>query len=233
MRCIIFGLGNFGSTLCKTLTIMGHEVVGVDKKMDKVELHKEYITHTVCLDSTDKQAINTLPIDDADIVMVTIGEDEGASILTTALAKQMKAKRIIVRVLSPVQKAVMEAMDVKEFIMPEQDSAERLARNLDFTGIINNIEITDEYSVVEVIVPKKYEGMALKEIPIHKKYGINILAIIEYDKESNNPFEENITGERKHIRNILSADEKIQKDTHLLLFGNTSQIKKMLESTTE
>lgn len=212
---------------------MGHEVVGVDKKMDKVELHKEYITHTVCLDSTDKQAINTLPIDDADIVMVTIGEDEGASILTTALAKQMKAKRIIVRVLSPVQKAVMEAMDVKEFIMPEQDSAERLARNLDFTGIINNIEITDEYSVVEVIVPKKYEGMALKEIPIHKKYGINILAIIEYDKESNNPFEENITGERKHIRNILSADEKIQKDTHLLLFGNTSQIKKMLESTTE
>ena len=232
MRCIIFGLGNFGSTLCKTLTMMGHEVVGVDKKMDKVELHKEDITHTVCLDSTDKQAISTLPIDDADIVIITIGEDEGASILTTALAKQMKAKRIIVRILSPVQKAVMEAMDVKEFIVPEQDSAERLARNLDFPGIINNIEISNEYSVVEIIVPKKYEGMTLKEIPIHKKYGISILGIME-QKESNNPFEEFATDEKKHIRTGLSADEKIEKNTHLLLFGHTSQIKKMLENTTE
>lgn len=85
MKYIIIGLGNFGSSLAVKLTQMGHEVVGVDSQMSKVEALKEKITHTICLDTTDELAVGHLPLLEADIVMVCIGEDEGSNLLTTAL----------------------------------------------------------------------------------------------------------------------------------------------------
>jgi trk system potassium uptake protein TrkA len=93
MKYIIIGLGNFGTTLCTSLTAMGHEVIGVDKDMQKVNQVKDRVTHGICLDSSDMHAITTLPLKDADIVIVCIGEDIGASILTTAILKQHKVKK--------------------------------------------------------------------------------------------------------------------------------------------
>src|SRR5690554_367957 len=142
MKYIVLGLGNFGRALAIDLTKRGHEVIGVDTNMIKVEHLKETITHTVCLDSTDENAMASLPLQDADAVIVAIGEDEGASILTTALVKNFKSKRIIGRVMSDLQKTVLEAMDIQEYIMPEEDAADRLALTLNHLGIVDSFKIS-------------------------------------------------------------------------------------------
>src|SRR5690606_29228973 len=120
MKYIVLGLGHFGRSLAVHLTELGHEVIGVDVKIAIVEQLKEKITHTVCLDSTDKEAVGSLPLKDSHAVIVAIGEEEGASLMTVAVLKQLKVKRIIGRVVSDLQKTVLEAMEIAEYIMPEE-----------------------------------------------------------------------------------------------------------------
>src|SRR5690606_26257520 len=122
MKYIVFGLGNFGKALSIRLTELGHEVIGIDNSMAKVEKLKEKITHTICMDSTDKDAVSALPLKDCDGVIVAIGEDEAASLLTTALLKQLNVKRIIGRIVSELQQTVLEAMNIDEYISPETES---------------------------------------------------------------------------------------------------------------
>src|SRR5690606_20981745 len=99
MKYIIVGMGNFGSYLAKRLTDLGHEVVGVDNSESKIDQIKEHVTYAMVLDATDQHAVNTLPIKDVDIIIIAIGEDVGASILATAIFKQLKTKRIIGRAI--------------------------------------------------------------------------------------------------------------------------------------
>ena len=81
MKYIIFGLGNFGASLAQKLTEAGNEVIGVDNDMDKVDALKESISHTVCMDSTDQFTVSGLPLKDADVVIVAIGEHQGLSLI--------------------------------------------------------------------------------------------------------------------------------------------------------
>lgn len=120
MKFIVFGLGNFGRALAVRLTELGHEVVGVDNDMQKVNKLKEKITHTVCMDCTDRDAVSTLPLKDAHAVVVAIGEDEASSLLTTALLKQLNIRRIIGRVVSDLQKTVLQAMEIDDYILPRR-----------------------------------------------------------------------------------------------------------------
>jgi len=120
MKFIVFGLGNFGRALAVRLTELGHEVVGVDNDMQKVNKLKEKITHTVCMDCTDRDAVSTLPLKDAHAVVVAIGEDEASSLLTTALLKQLNIRRIIERVVSDLQKTVLQAMEIDDYILPRR-----------------------------------------------------------------------------------------------------------------
>ena len=116
MKCIIIGLGNFGIALAQRLTAMGYEVIGVDKDMDKVNGYKNSIKNTICLDLNNQQAARNLPLKDADLSIVTLGKDIGASILTVAILKQNGANRIIARAISDLHKTVLEAMGISEIV---------------------------------------------------------------------------------------------------------------------
>jgi len=83
MKIIVFGLGNFGMALSLSLTETGNEVIAIDKQMDKINLVKDKISHAICMDSTNELAYEALPLKDADKVIVAIGENEGAAIITT------------------------------------------------------------------------------------------------------------------------------------------------------
>ena len=125
MKFIIIGLGHFGASLGERLTSMGHEVIGVDKHMDKVDALKNRLTHVVCLDSTDSVAINNLPLANTDIFIVCIGENEGENLMTTALLKKMQVKRLISRSVSTLHENVLEAMGITEIVRPEIETADR------------------------------------------------------------------------------------------------------------
>ncbi len=124
MKYIIVGLGNFGSSLGMALTRQGHEVIAIDSSMQKVEAYKEVISHTICMDATDEYTVNGLPIVDTDIVIVAIGEDQGANVMATALFKTLKAKRLISRSINPLHEKVLQAIGVDDLIHPEKEAAQ-------------------------------------------------------------------------------------------------------------
>ncbi len=179
MKFIVFGLGNFGASLATQLVQLGHEVVGVDQDLQRVEKVKHNITHAIALDGTSQEAVEQLPVKDIDAAIVGIGENLGASILTAALLKQMGVKRIICRVTSPLQKVVMEAMDIQEFVYPESFSAERLALKLDLPGVIDSFQINPNYRLIEVQVPQRYTGRTVKDLNLADRYKLVLVTVLK------------------------------------------------------
>lgn len=226
MKYIVLGLGNFGRALAIQLTERGHEVIGVDNSMVKVEQLKEKITHTVCMDTTDSDAMESLPFRDVDAVIVAIGEDEGASLLTTALLKHIGVKRIIGRVVSDLQKTVLEAMQIDEYIMPEEDAADRLALRLDNLDIIDSFKISDKYSIIETKVPPKYAGKTLKEVDLTNRYQVIVLSTIE-------EAEVMVKGKpvkRQEASGIATSDTLLREGDILVLFGELANINELIEN---
>jgi trk system potassium uptake protein len=227
MKFIVFGLGYFGSSLSEQLVALGHEVIGVDRKLETADKYKHAITHTIALDATSKEAIAQLPLKDIDAAIVGIGEDEGASIMTTALLKQLKVKRIICRVTSPLQKVVLEAMNIKEFVYPESSSAERLALKLDLPGVIESFQISTDYRLLEVAVPELYIGSTITDLDLASRYRLVLVTIIK------NVLQKNVFGTDKHdlkVMGIVSPATVLQSGDILLLFGAPKDLESFIES---
>lgn len=224
MKYIIFGLGSFGKSLATRLTELGHETIGVDNNMQKVEQLKERITHTVCMDCTDKSAVSSLPLRDADSVIVAIGEDEGASLLATALLKQLGVKKIIGRVVSDLQKTVLEAMEIEEYILPEEESAERLAMRLDNSGIVDSFKVSEKYSIIETRVPARYVGMSLAQADFTNRYNVIVLTVLTLSKESENGLAKIF----KRASGIATPNTVMHENEVLVLFGEMSDIENLM-----
>lgn len=224
MKYIVLGLGHFGRSLAIRLTEMGHEVIGVDVKLTLVEQFKDQITHTVCLDTTDRESVRSLPLKDSDAVIVGIGEDGGASILTTALLKQLQVKRIIGRVISDLQKTVLEAMDIAEYVMPEEEAATRLAMRLDNIDIVDSFQVSDKYSIIETKVPAKYVGLSLQEANLTNIYKVIVLTTLRDQVGSvlsQNRLKREATG-------IAKSDTILQEGDVLVLFGEMADIMRLI-----
>ncbi|MCO6499678.1 MAG: TrkA family potassium uptake protein [Vicingus serpentipes] len=226
MKYIIIGLGNFGSSLAEKLTKTGHEVIGVDSKMSKVEALKERITHTICIDCTDQQAVTHLPLKDTDVVIVCIGEDEGANIMATALMKRLKVKRLISRAVSPLHETVLEAMGVDEIVHPEEETADRWAKKLNLSGVVDSFDLTGEYSIIEATVPKKYVGQTLLEVGFRKNYNIVVMTTIKMTEEKNLI---GVTRKVTKVQGVASSKTILNEGDILVMYGNIKDIERLLQ----
>lgn len=225
MKYIIVGMGNFGSYLAKRLTDLGHEVVGVDNEEAKIDQVKDQVTYAVVLNATDQHAVNTLPMKDADVIVIAIGEDVGASILATAIFKQLKAKRIIGRAINALHETVIRAIGVDEIIHPEEETAERLAKRLQLKGVIDSLEISDDYNIVEVKVPKRYVGMTVASANIRQEFSLNIMTTIKEREKTN------LLGMKlphRQVAGVISADYVFEEEDILLIFGRIKNIQEFL-----
>jgi trk system potassium uptake protein len=226
MKAIIIGLGNFGSSLATRLVAMGHEVIGVDKHMNKVEELKGKLTHTLCLDCSDQQAITNLPLREADVVIVCIGEDEGANLMTTALMKKMNVKRLISRAVNPLHETVLDAMMINEIVHPEEETAERWANKLDIPGVVDSFELSREYSIIEVVVPERYVGKKLGEIKFRRNYSILLLTVMKIEEETN------VIGVRRKVtvpQGVASSETVLKEGDIVAFFGKIKDIQNMLK----
>jgi trk system potassium uptake protein len=226
MKFIVFGLGNYGASLSQKLVNLGHEVIGVDIKMELVEKFKNDLTHTVAMDAGRPEAINSLPLRDVDVVVNAIGENEGANIMLTALLKQFMVRRIVCRVITPLQKTVIEAMGVIEFVYPEADSAERMAYQFDLKGVMDSYKINDKYQLIEVVIPDRYIDQRIADIPFASKYRILPVTLIRSVDEKN------IIGSSiriKHVTGLLSPEQTVRRGDRLLLFGESDDLEDFIE----
>lgn len=178
MKIIIFGLGNFGMSLAVNLTETGNEVIGIDNNMAKVDMIKDKISHAICMDATSEMAYNALPVKDADLAVIAIGENEGAAIIATAIVKKLTKARIIGRSLSPIHDTVLEAMGIETIIHPEQDFAERLAKKINLKGIVDNFDIDKNYSISEIKALPEFDGKTLEELEFRERYQLKVITII-------------------------------------------------------
>ena len=225
MKFIIFGLGTFGSSLAKKLTEQGNEVIGVDNQMSKVDDLKEKISHTVCLDSTDESTVSGLPLKDTDIVVVAIGEDQGANIMTTAVLKNLNVKRLISRAITKLHQSVLEAIGVDEIVHPEEETAERWAKKLCLKGVVDSFELGGKYSIVEASVPVKYIGKNLQEVGFRRKHNLVVLTTI---KTEENPNMLGIKKEVQQVQGVASPKTVLDENDIMVIYGSNKDIKEFL-----
>ncbi|MBK9152047.1 MAG: TrkA family potassium uptake protein [Saprospiraceae bacterium] len=226
MKYIIIGLGNFGASLAQKLTEQGNEVIGIDANMAKVDAYKEKITHTICMDATDEFVVAGLPLSQTDIILVAIGEDQGANIMTTALLKNLAVKRLISRAINPLHEKVLQAIGVDEIVHPEEETAERWAKKLCLNNVVDSFELSDDFSIIEAIAPAEYIGKAIRDISFRKNHNLLALTVIKKAEEKS------LLGKTKTISKILgviSGDYIIEENDILVLYGSNKDLQIFLK----
>ncbi|MHA7942545.1 potassium channel family protein [Formosa sp. 3Alg 14/1] len=224
MKIIIFGLGNFGMSLALSLTETGNEVVGIDKNMDKVNIVKDKIAHSICLDSTNELAYQALPIKQTDIAVVAIGENEGAAIITTAILKKLTTAKVISRSLSPIHDTVLQAMGITSIVHPEQEAALKLTNKINLKNIVDSFKIDEKYSISEIKTPIEFVGKSISDLAIRSKHKLNIVTILRKKEKVN------IIGNKTVIKEVIGipgADTIIQENDILVVFGLDDDISKI------
>ncbi|MEQ8420900.1 MAG: TrkA family potassium uptake protein [Arenibacter algicola] len=223
MKYIIVGLGGFGASLAEKLTALGNEVIGIDNKMDKVDSFKEKISHTICMDATDEFTVSGLPLKETDIVIIAIGEDQGANIMTTALFKNFQVKRLISRAINPLHEKVLIAIGVDEIVHPEEETAERWAKKLCLTNVVDSFQLNDDFSIIEINIPEKYIGKTIREIQLRRKY--NILALTTIKKTE----VKSVVGKTHNVdkvQGVASPDTVLEEYDILVVYGANADLRK-------
>lgn len=220
MNIVAIGLGNFGASLAKILTALGHDVLGVDNDLNRVEYFKDAVTNTICLDATDPHALRLLPIKEADVFVVCIGNDFGISVQIAALLRKFGASRVICRESSSIHLTVLNAIGVTETINPEYESARIIAQMLPLKGIQTLFSITDSFKIVDMLMPEFLVGKKKSVANFRKETHLKIVALkrnhrliyssanaAENDDKIEIEFKENDTlvlgGELKDIKRFL------------------------------
>ncbi|XZJ32825.1 potassium channel family protein [Clostridium perfringens] len=208
---VIIGLGRFGSSVAKTLYALGHDVLAIDSNEDLVQEISDSVTHAVQMDATDENALRTLGLRNFDVAVVTIGANIQASVMVTLLVKDMGIKYIIAKGNSDLHAKVLYKIGADRVILPEKDMGVRVAHNLVSSSILDYIELSPDYSIIEIESPKEWYGKSMKELSLRSKYGINVMAI----KRNN---EVNISPD---------ADDVINKDDIVVAIGSAEDLTKL------
>ncbi|MED4729851.1 Ktr system potassium uptake protein A [compost metagenome] len=173
----VIGMGRFGSSLAEQLYSLGYDVMAIDENTERVQDSIEIVTHAVQADSTDEQALKEIGIRNFDVVVVAIGADIQASILTTLILKEMGVKRIVVKAQNERHGQVLYKVGADRVVFPERDMGLRVAHNLISPNVLDFIELAEDYSVAEVAISEKMHNKSLIELDVRARYGVNVVAI--------------------------------------------------------
>ena len=208
----ILGLGRFGRALARTLVEMCHDVMGVDANEAVVEKMAPVLTNCVQADVMDEQTLLSLGVTNFDIVVVGIGNsDMQASIFTTLMLKEMGVEHVVCKVSSNKHARILLKLGADRVVYPERDMGMRFAHSIAQSDVLEFIELSEEYSMMEINAPKYLIGKSLKESDVRSKYNINIVAIKRGKKIMVNP----------------SPDAVLEQGDVLLAIGETQALTKL------
>jgi len=179
MKFAVIGLGSFGSNVAKTLYEKENEVVAIDKDKEKIEAAKDFVSHAVQMNSANKENLLALGLKEMDVVIVSLGPEMEASILTVLFLHEIGVKRIVAKALTEDHAKILEAVGATEVIYPEKDMAIKTALRLNSPNILDYFPLLSGISIQEIAPPEKFIGKSLKELDLRNKYGIQVIAIRE------------------------------------------------------
>lgn len=174
---IVIGLGLFGQALARQLCSLGAEVLAMDVRSDLVQQVANDVTHAVVGDAQDKEVLRALGVRDMDCAIIAIGDDLAASVLITMNLQELEVPYIVCKAHDETHRRVLEKLGVQRVVIPEQENAQRLGRSLHSHNVLDYIELSEDYGILEVPAPKSWIGKTLKELNIRAKLGVNIIAV--------------------------------------------------------
>jgi len=178
---IVIGLGHFGKSVAHTLFNLGYDVLGVDKDEESVQSMANTITHVVQADATDEDSLKALGVSNFDVGIVSIGQDIQASILITLLLKELGAKYVVAKALSDIHGKLLYKIGADRVVFPERDMGIRVAHNLISSNVLDYIELSPDFSIVEISAIPVWYNKSLGELNMRAKHGLNVLAIKRSD----------------------------------------------------
>lgn len=177
MKFAVIGLGSFGSNVAKTLYEKGHEVLAVDQNKERIEEVKSFVSHAVTMDAAIKENLQAMEIQGMDIVVVSLGPEMEASILTVLYLHEIGAKRIVAKALTEDHAKILEAVGATEVIYPEKDMAIKTALRLCNPNILEYLPLVSGLGIQEIAPPERFIGKNLRELDLRNKYGIQVIAV--------------------------------------------------------
>ncbi len=174
---LVLGLGRFGTSVARTLCELGQEVLAVDENEHLVEAIAPYVTQAIQLDATDEEALASLEVRSFDVAIVSIGQNTRDSILVSVLLKELGVPYLVAKANDELHAKVLRKIGVDRVVFPERDMGARLARNLLTPNVLELMELTGDYQIIEIRVPAKWVDNSIIDLNVRRRYGLNILAI--------------------------------------------------------
>jgi len=174
---VVIGLGRFGTSVAKTLTSLGHEVLALDKNEHAVHDIMQDVTQAVQADAREEETLRALGVRNLDVAIVAIGDDLEANILITLMLKEMGIPYVVAKAQSVQHGKVLAKIGADKIVYPEQDMGIRLANNLIRTNVMDFIELSLDFSIFEIIAPSKFINKSLGKLNLRAVYKINVVAI--------------------------------------------------------
>lgn len=174
---VVIGLGRFGTELARKLCAFGCEVMVIERDSDLVQQVSQHVTHAVVGDARDLSVLKALGVQDFDCAVVCIGGNLADSVLATMNLKELGVPQVVCKAHDETHRQVLLKLGADQVVIPEQENAARLAKSLSSHNILDYIELSDEYGIIDVPAPKPWVSKSLKELNVRAKLGVNILAI--------------------------------------------------------
>lgn len=174
---VVFGCGKFGSSVARTLTELGNEVMVVDINLDAIEEIADEVTTAIQCDVMDENAIKDIGLKNFDAAVVAIGTNFEAAIMSTVIAKESGIEYIVVKAVNNRQALILKKMGADKIIFPERDMGVRVAHNLSASNLMDYIQLSPDYSIAEFMCPATWIGRTLRDMNVRNKYKVTVLAI--------------------------------------------------------
>ncbi|MDD3766795.1 MAG: TrkA family potassium uptake protein [Eubacteriales bacterium] len=202
----VIGAGRFGLSVAKTLYKLGAEVLVIDRNEEIIQNISDEVTHAVVVRTLDEQTLRSLGILNFDVVVVGIGDELEASVLVSLLLKEMGVKHVVSKATGELHAKLLHKIGVDKVVLPERDMGIRIANQLVNTHVLDNINLSPEFSIAEITPPDKWIGKSLVELSLRAKYGINVIAIKNEQGVRSNPHPEYMV--RKNDILAVSGDSE-------------------------
>jgi len=223
-RFMVIGLGRFGRRLAQVLTEADQEVIAIDSRVELVERMRDEVALAVCLDATDPEPLKAQGAGDVDGAIVCIGEDFEANALATATLKSLGVPLVISRASTEIQRRILSAIGADRVVLPEEEVADRLAGQLANPNVLEQLELAEGHSLVQIRTPAEWQGRTLAEIDLRRKYEVNLVAIKRTVKARDAQGDETI---EQQVMDLPVAHTVIREGDVLVLVGSTESLSKL------
>lgn len=174
---VVIGLGRFGGSIVRELNALDMDVMAIDADEARVNEFSDIATHAVIADTTDEAVMKSLGIRNFDHVIVAIGENIQASTLTTLILKELGVKKVTAKAQNDYHAKILNKIGADTVVHPERDMGRRIAHNVASASVLDYLELSDEYSIVEIKAGERLAGSSILELDVRANYGINIIAV--------------------------------------------------------